>query len=144
VTDIFEPVERLVARLYDENGAVVSAVLPVGEAKSVASLRRGIRALDDGNFVLAWEVASRTDGVNMTTVFLRELDAEARQTLPPAIVAMSIPAGSWFELNGSGHGVVAWLSDDPTPQGVTRSAHFRLVTVHGGEAATEQSARPKP
>jgi hypothetical protein len=117
VTGVFQPVSRLVARLYDPLGSAASAVLPVAEAGDPGPipLPKGAQALDDGNFVLAWDVYSPSD--RRSTIFLRELATTSLRLAEPVSVATGFLAGSLFELAGSGHGVVVWGTRDTAAGG---------------------------
>lgn len=138
VTDIFKPVSQLVARLYDQQGAALSAVLPVAESEvpGPSPLPRGVQALDDGNFVLSWETHS-PDG--KTTIFLGELATGSQKLSEPVTVVKGALAGRWLELNGAGRGVVVWRTQDQGPKGPVH-AHLSLITVDCCKAARGQAA----
>jgi len=131
VTSIFEPVSRLVARLYDRQGMALSAVLPVGEAAGggPVPLPLSVQALHNGDFVLSWAVLSPTAG--SSTVFLRELETEA-QTLSepvPVFVTKASLTGRRVALNSSGRGVAVWQTREQGPGGPELAGHLNLITV---------------
>jgi hypothetical protein len=142
VEDLFQPVSRLLARLYDQQGAAISTALPVAEAEAPGPEPLAMRSLDDGNFVLAWSVESLRD--RTATLVLRELESGARLPLPAVIAAQGIQGGRWFETNGSGRGIVAWVAQESTPQGPAPKAHFRLVTVGRGTPARTRAVGADP
>ncbi|HVT60664.1 MAG TPA: hypothetical protein VHR45_19980 [Thermoanaerobaculia bacterium] len=139
VTDIFKPVSQLVARLYDQQGSAISAVLPVAgaEVPGPDPLPKGVQVLDDGNFVLSWEIFSPRDGV--TTIFLRELATSSQKLAEPVIVVRGALDGRWLELNGAGRGVVVWRTQEQVPTGPIH-AHLSLITVDCCKAARGQTA----
>jgi hypothetical protein len=131
VTDLFQPVSRLVARLYDPLGSAVSAVLTVAEAPGdgPAPLPRGAQALDDGNFVLSWDVSSPSDLTS--TIFMRELATGSLRLSEPVRLASGILAGRLLELAGSGHGVLVWSTREEAPV----RTQLRLIAVDCCQAA---------
>jgi hypothetical protein len=98
-------------------------VIPVRDAPNLSFA--GPRALPDGGFLVPWFAFSTTQPIG--SLYLQELKTSQR-LLPPVLIASDLnDVFILFELNSTGHGVVAWPTFDA--QGYRSGALFVLLTV---------------
>jgi len=129
-TDQNGPVPRFVARLYDQHGSPASdEVQVVTPAVPDLSPNRGVKALDDGSFVLSWLLYSRVD--NTSKLVVDRFDPQTRTFEEPVVLAEGPIVGALLELNGAGKGVVVWQTQerDAEQRLISNEGHLRVIRV---------------
>jgi len=130
VTDLDQPAHRIVIRLYDQQGAPLSDVLQIGgEAPLGGPLTHGLKALDDGTFVVSWLVSSPPN--DTARLFVEHIDLRTGTFDEPVAVAEGPIVGALLELNGAGKGVMVWQTQEFNALGdlVSSEGHLRVIRV---------------
>jgi hypothetical protein len=114
-----------VARLYHENGAAASDLLPVSPSALYLGGLASPIALADGTFVLSWIVQSPVDLTEKLVV--ARFDPGTMAFEDPVILVEGRIGGARLKLNGAGKGIIAWRS---LYDGVVPTAdHVKVIEV---------------
>ncbi|HVR07026.1 MAG TPA: hypothetical protein VMW75_03195 [Thermoanaerobaculia bacterium] len=134
--------QGLTLRLFDRQGMPASDAIalppppPGGVGFSQVKVRR-----HGNDFVLSWALVN---GDGSDDFYLAEFFPASRRLSPPMLIAHSYSrpqpvgsnnlsaAGYNFELNDSGHGIVAWSTLD---ENFVFTGHLRLISVEGDRGA---------
>jgi hypothetical protein len=132
VTDLDQPAPRFVARLYDRHGSPASEELQVvtPAAPGLSPLKRGMKALDDGSFVLSWLLHSQV--TNTATLFVDRFDPKTKTFEEPVALAEGLITNAVLELNGAGRGVVVWQTQEVDAEGglISNAGHLRVLLAN--------------
>jgi hypothetical protein len=124
-------VRRLLVRLYDPHGSPLSDALQVtpATAPGPSQLRRGLKALDDGTYVISWLERSPTD--ETATLFVERFDPRTGRFEEPLAIPIGVDPVALVELDGAGRGVVVWQTRESVGSGrISRQGHLRVIHIH--------------
>jgi hypothetical protein len=137
---------ELFLRLFDRRSVALTDAIGVAVVPQGGFFRTTVRA-HGNSFVLAWTLIKPNDDVSDSDDFyLSEFLTASRRLTPPVLLAHSDhfpqPTGSnnisgpgyTFEMNDSGHGILAWSTFD---ENLAFTGHLRLITVQGDRSAEE-------
>jgi hypothetical protein len=121
---------RLLVRLFSFQGVPLSRPLSVVESRLI--LQEGLRAIDNGQYVVTW---ANAEAVGLESFFAAVCESPSLSCSTPVTIArhQQVASGFQFEMNHSGRGLATWATYDSAG---TFTGHLATVNV-GGEVAAD-------
>ncbi|MGH1351092.1 MAG: VCBS domain-containing protein [Methyloligellaceae bacterium] len=132
-----DPVTGIKAKIFDQNGSVITSEFLVNEVTAGPQYRPSVAALEGGGFIVVWDSYENTNGEVKARVF----DAYGNETISEFLVAGDLGLNDRgyavaTALDGGGF-AVAWQSDSGQINPVNFSTNIRIFDEAGNQTVPD-------